>query len=553
MSRGIVALVTLGAWLAPVSSMAQQAPPGAQPGRIEQDVQRPREPVPREPIVIDRSRFPDQVPAGAESRRFVLSGVSVAGNQALALAELQPLWRAKLGQEISVAEAFAIAEAVTALYRERGFVLSQAIVPPQELPTSGATLRIEVLEGFIDQIRFSAPEDLAARLQPLVAPLRQERPLRLRTLERYLLLLNERAGIVARANLSRSASVPGASDVEIVVTRVPAAYSVFVSNRSPESLGKVRLEGAAEFRDPLRLFDRHAVRLLTSGDDKLAFVSYNVELPVGVEGTKVGAGLSASRSKPDTGLPFELDTRSDTLTLNASHPFMRSRRSNVDARLAFSAYNNGSDIASAGISRDRIRALRAGVAADFTDDFGGVNLFDVEVSKGLSGLGASPPGDPLLSRAAADPRFTKANVYAARLQSLTEGLSVLLAASGQYSNDILVTAEQFSLGGETFLRAFDSSEVLGDRGIAAKAELRWSRSLGKVDATWYAFYDVGRVERLEAAGGRSATSLRSFGAGVRATMERVRTFIELAKPGLHDPASTGDRDVRVFGGIGADF
>jgi len=131
--------------------------------------------------------------------------------------------------------------------------------------------------------------------------------------------------------------------------------------------------------------------------------------------------------------------------------------------------------------------------------------------------------------------------------------TALVAMTGQYSNDVLVAAEQFGLGGEGFLRAFDASEALGDRGLAAKLELRWNRALDQVETTWYAFFDAGRAQRLEVAGGRTSISLTSLGAGVRATAGRIHGFIELAKPGKRDPVSTGDRDVRIFAGVGADF
>lgn len=533
-------------------SQAQPLPGGALPGRIEQDLRRPPEPAQSGPILLDQPLYPEQVPPGAAQRRFVLRGVELSGNDSVPSSQLAPLWEARIGKEISVADAFSIAESITASYRERGFVLSQAIVPQQELPVEGASLRLEVVEGFIDRIRIAGPPELETRLQPLVAPLRNEHPLRLATMERYLLLLNERAGIVAQANLSRSPTVAGASDLDIVVTQIPAAYSVSVHNRSSDALGRIRIEAGAEWRDPLHIFDRHTVHLATSGDAALAFLAYNFDVPVGMEGSKLTLGASSSRSKPKSS-PLQPYTFGDTLALGVSHPFLRSRRTSIDGRISFSGYNNGSDVASIGLSRDHIRALRLGVAADMSDDIGGINLVDLEWSKGLSVLGASQAGDPRLSRIGADPQFTKATLYAARLQSLGRGVSALVAVTGQYSDDLLVSAEQFGLGGESFLRAFDSSEVLGDRGLAVKLELRWNGVLGQFATTWYSFFDAGRAERLEITGGRTSTSLTSLGLGVRATLGRLRGFLEVAKPGKRDPVSTGNRDARIFGGIGADF
>jgi len=547
------ACIALAAFGVHITLHAQQPPGGGVlPGRIEQDLRRPQEPVQREPILLDQPLYPEQVPAGAAQRRFLLRGVELSGNHSIPATQLAPIWESRIGQEISVADAFGLAESITASYRERGFVLSQAIVPQQQLPVEGALLRLEVVEGFIDRIRISGTTELATRLEPLVAPLRIEHPLRLATMERYLLLLNERAGIVAQANLSRSPTVPGASDLDIFVVQIPAAYSASVHNRSSDALGRIRIEGGAEWRDPLHIFDRHTVHVATSGDPALAFVAYNFDAPVGTEGSKLTVGASSSRSKPKSS-PLQPYTFGDTLALGASHPFLRSRRTSIDGRISISGYNNGSDVASIGLSRDHIRALRLGVAADLSDDVGGINLVDVEWSKGLSVLGASQAGDSTLSRIGANPQFTKATLYAARLQSLGRGMSALVAVTGQYSDDLLVSAEQFGLGGESFLRAFDSSEVLGDRGLAAKLELRWTGVFDQFATTWYGFFDAGRAQRLEITGGRTSTSLTSLGVGVRATFGRLRGFLEVVKPGKRDPVSTGNRDARIFAGIGADF
>ena len=95
-----------------------------------------------------------------------------------------------------------------------------------------------------------------------------------------------------------------------------------------------------------------------------------------------------------------------------------------------------------------------------------MNLADVELSQGLKGLGASPFGDPLASRAGGRPDFTKVTLYAARLQSLAPRWSVLAAVNTQYAFNELLSPEEFAYGGEQFGRAYDAAELLGDSGIA---------------------------------------------------------------------------------------
>lgn len=543
-------LMGLLAAAAAALAVAQTPPGSALPGRVERDVTPEPQPPLRDAVInIDRARYPEQLPERAQDTRFVLRGVTLTGNRAITTAELEPLWAAQLGSQVTVAEAFAIAEAITARYRERGYILSQAIVQPQDLRTLGANFEIRVVEGFVNAITVSGPSGLGERLAPLLEPIRLDRPLRLQTLERYLLLLNTKGGLSANASL-RPSSVEGAADLVVQVTQDKQAFSASATNRGTKALGEARLDALVDLRDVFGALDRQILRVQSSGDERLWFVSYNGEWPVGREGFKAGLAASVSRSKPEG--TFDLDTRSDNLTLSSSYPFALARRYSVTSRVSLNAYNNGSDVSSLGVTRDRIRALRIGLAGDYADDLGGINLLDLEVSKGLSGLGASSPGDAL-SRAEADPQFVKTTVYLARLQHIVGDFSALFAVSAQDSKDTLVTAEQFGLGGEAFLRAFDSSEVLGDRGAAGKFELRWSVPAAAVNTTLYAFVDVGKVQRFVVGGGRESDTLRSTGLGIRASFRGLRGYLEAAKPYLRDPAATGDRDVRVFGVIGYDF
>jgi len=101
--------IGLAAFSVHYALQAQPLPGGALPGRIEQDVRRPPEPAKSGPILLDQPLYPEQVPPGAAQRRFVLRGVELSGNDSIPTSDLAPFWESRVGKEISVAEAFAIA------------------------------------------------------------------------------------------------------------------------------------------------------------------------------------------------------------------------------------------------------------------------------------------------------------------------------------------------------------------------------------------------------------------------------------------------------------
>jgi hemolysin activation/secretion protein len=520
----------------------------AQPaGRIEQDTRPPPEPVRRDSVRIPGPSYAENAPAGAETVRFTLGEVRLSGNRAITTESLQSMWGERVGRTMTLAEAFGLAAAISARYREAGYILSQAIVPAQDIATGEpATLRIQVLEGYIDRVTFSGFQ--SPNLSGHLASVTAERPLRLATLERALLLVNELAGVSAQANLKAGAE-PNSSELVIVAAQAPRSFSALVHNRSTPAQGRVRLEAGVELRGMAGAFDRHALRWVTSGDQRLNLLSYSGEAPLGVQGLKASWSASASRSKPDTSLP-NIDTESNNLQVGLSYPVLRSRRSNLALRASVHGYDN--QAGDGDLSRDRIRALRVGLTADHADDSDGITLIDVEASAGIAGLGASNADDARLN--GARPDFSRLTLYAARLQSLGGDWSMLLALTAQQADKRMPAAEQLGLGGEVFLRGFDPSEAIGERGFAAKLEIRLNSRFGDFSNTWYGFADSGRVHRQQVNAPTLSTDLASFGVGVRFSGPLgSKGYLEVAKPLKKDVVSQGNRDARVFAGLGVDF
>lgn len=148
-------------------------------------------------------------------------------------------------------------------------------------------------------------------------------------------------------------------------------------------------------------------------------------------------------------------------------------------------------------------------------------MTDATLSQGLPFLGASRPHQRNISNAEAKPDFTKFNLTLSRLQNVVDDWDVYVAATGQISSGPLYSSEQFGYGGQAFGRAYDDSEIMGDRGIAASWELRFM-GVGPwhgAQPVPYQFYDTGAVW----SGGNNPTMAyaagSSAGAGVRILSE----------------------------------
>ena len=133
-------------------------------------------------------------PAVAADTRpqFNLRGIVLSGAVAIPRADLIRAYQPYLGKRVSQADLVAIADAISDLYRTAGFHLSRAIVPPQDV--SDGRVRIQVIEGSITEVALRGDGAEQFGIRPMLGPVLAERPSRLATLERQLLLINGRPG-----------------------------------------------------------------------------------------------------------------------------------------------------------------------------------------------------------------------------------------------------------------------------------------------------------------------------------------------------------------------
>jgi hemolysin activation/secretion protein len=169
------------------------------------------------------------------------------------------------------------------------------------------------------------------------------------------------------------------------------------------------------------------------------------------------------------------------------------------------------------------------------------------VSQGLDILGANPLGDPLASRTDAPPDFTTVSWWLNWRRGLAQRVSLSFSANGQFSTAPLLIGENFTLGGNAFLRGYDFAQRVGDQGVAGAGELRydWPDAFGAVrNIQVYAYADGGTVTNLE--GGRGGGTLASSGGGFRADLTRnLDLDLEIAVPLTEPRYDTDDNTPRL--------
>lgn len=549
---------------ATLNAFAQTPVPGAaQPGRIPAPLQQPPEPLSREaPLLVRPGTAPTVAPLGARDHRFTLRRVVIVGGTVYAEPVLAALYRGQVGRQITVADLYAIANAISVKYRNDGYLLSQAIVPPQRIRDGVA--RIRIVEGYVGHVRVVGAVPAGSDyIQRIADKITRDRPLRAQTLERYLLLINDLPGVTAQSALRPAGRGVGGAELIVTVSQKTVDGSLGFDNRAGHYFGDFEANGGFGLNSLFGQYERFSARLLASTDWRMRYVDLGATLPVGTEGLKFQLRGLFGEDRPGEALaPLDIHDSSYLISAGGDYPIIRSRQENWRVSGEFDVRDTTSDVRAApSHAEDALRVLRLGTTYDRTDVLTGpvaLNLVSAQVSQGLDFLGASDPG-PERTRANGQPGFTKLNVYVSRDQPLVGPVSLFLAGAGQASPNPLFFSEAFGIGGPQFGRAYDPSEVLGDSGIAGSAELRYTGPGEGVilrGFQLFTFVDGGEVRNngaLQPGLVRDA-SLVSTGFGLRANLAHgFAGAVEFDFPLNRVVQSLGDRDPRAFFSLEAQF
>jgi len=532
-----------------LSSTALAITPGTVPGMARPEnverkyrIENERPAVTGKPVISNEDNGIKQFDSKLQ---FTLRSIAFEGNTRFSADELKSIYADKIGKKISLQELNKIVSEVTAFYRNQGFILSRAVLPPQKIDKGDVKIRI--VEGFVSKVEIVGDVSSDSVIHSYADKIRASKPLNAKDLERYLLLMEDLPGVQARAVLRPSADTPGASDVIVNITRKNIEASLSFDNRGSRYLGPLEAGGTFSFNNLFGLDEQTQIRGLNTVDtvEELNYIELRHEEQLGSEGTKLVFSGNYVITRP--GYTLEpLDLRGDTYTLSAgvTHPLLRSRQDNWFINSDFTIRRVNVEVADFNLYRDNLRVLTAGTAYDFLDSWSAINRMEANVSKGFNW---DVGNDGLAhSRSNGETDFLKFTAKASRIQPISGPWGLSFAASGQYAPDALLAAEEFAIGGQEFGSAFDSAEITGDSGLAARLELQYSDAGdGKYLQAYqaYGFYDVGRVWNRNIVPGSEPhhISLASTGLGVRFNMfESLSGNVEAALPVIHTVAANGE-------------
>ena len=535
LSQGVLAQQIPGA-----GSQLQQLPPTPAPQTVEPEIR------------IEEATSPS--PA-AESVKVLVSELRVTGATVYSPAELVAVAQFTPGSELTLAELQAMAARITEHYRRHGYFVARAYLPPQDITNHVVT--IAVSEGRYGKVTLrnqSRLSDTVARAR--LKGLDSGGAITIAPLESRLLLLSDIPGVKVTSTLVPG-ETPGSSDlvVDVAPGRLVSG-EVDADNAGNPYTGEDRFGATINLNDPLGRGDQASLRLLTSGSGlKYGRLSYLMPF-----GPRFTAGVAYSKLDYRLGKQFRVlgaHGTAEVASVFGTLNLIRSRDSNLYAGLAYEdrTFQDRIDLFDS-VTDKKAHVGIASLYGNHHDGIGGggVNSFFLALSAGSLDIRTPEALAVDAATARTNGSYSKLWVNAARVQRVTDIVSLRAAVSGQVASKNLDPSEKMVLGGMDGVRGYPQGEGFGDQGYLASLE--GSLLLAGLSAHvpgqvhLLAFVDTGHItiNKNPWSVGDNSRSLSSAGVGMTWDAPgnfAVRTYYA-RKLGSEDAISAPDKSGRFW-------
>jgi hemolysin activation/secretion protein len=432
----------------------------------------PPAPVPEKPLPEIRVNKPVQhLDTDTSGVRLQVASLGITGNTLISEAELLAATEFKNG-EYTLPQLRAFAARVADVYNQKGYFLTQAYLPAQEI--RGGQITIAVIEGRYGMVKLDNSSNLKDGVaRHVLAGLDQGDIVESAPLERRLLLLSDIPGVTVRSTLSPGQAV-GTSDLLVDLQRSNLlSGSVEADNGGNRFTGQYRFGGSLNVNNPAGNGDQVNLRVLgsTSG---LAYGRIGYQVLLG----NFTLGTAYSHIRYDLGREFQAldaDGTADVASIFGSYPLIRSRRSNLYALIGADAkWFTDTQEATDTESKRQARVVNVALSGNHLDNLGGGGSTIYSAGASVGTLDIRSPVDRAIDdvTAQADGGYSKFQASLARIQNVVGSLSLYGSVRGQLATSNLDSSEKMELGGAYAVRAYPEGEVYGDEGYFATGEVR---------------------------------------------------------------------------------
>ncbi|MGB7709488.1 MAG: ShlB/FhaC/HecB family hemolysin secretion/activation protein [Microcoleus sp.] len=499
-----------------------QAPPTVKP--------QPPAPVPQPP---------SPVPQPLPSETIQVQKIQIVGSTILSQDEINGLVKPLEGRSSTLEELKQVADKITEIYLNRGYITSRAVLPPQTL--IAGVVQIQVIEGKLARIEVEGTKRLHQSYIRSRLRLGAGIPLSTASLEDQLRLLRVDPLFDNVEASLRAGDREGESILIVRVTEAnPFQGSFSFDNYSPPSVGSERLGVTLRHRNITGNGDELAAAYYRAiGDSDLFDFSYRLPLSA-MNGTlQLRAAPNRNSIVQAPFDSFDISGKSHLFEISYRQPLVRSPIEEFALSAGFT-YQRGrtflagkpfpfgvgpdakgvSTTSAIKLGQDYIRRDRQGAWALRSQFTIGTSLFDATINEG---------SDP-------DGLFLSWLGQVQRVQRLNDKHLLIVQGDLQLSANSLLASQQFVIGGGQSLRGYRQNVRSGDNGFRFSIEDRITLqrdSSGNPKFQLAPFFDAGTVWNLPNNPNKLTNQRFLAGAGLAAIWEpiqRVNVRVEYAFP-----------------------
>jgi hemolysin activation/secretion protein len=420
---------------------------------------------------------PVEAPSTPSEVMVPVKQVEVTGNTLLKPTEIAQITRAVEGRSVTLNELRTVADELTQLYLNRGYITSRAILVDQQI-TDGV-VQIRIVEGALEKIEVQGTQRVSPNYVRRRIQLGAKPPLSKDTLEDQLRLLKADPLFTnVEASLKPGTGL-GQSILTVRVTEAPA-FTGFLSadNFSPPSVGSERFGGGLSYRNLTGRGDELSGSYFQSTNSGSKAFDFSYRVPINPMNGTVQLRIAPSRSliTEPAFKDFGIRSKTNLYELSYRQPVIRTPREELALSVGF-AIQNGQTFLFDNIAtpfgigpdaegRSRTRVLKLG--QDYVKrDPSGAWALRSQFSLGLGIFNATENADPT-----PDGRFFAWLGQVQRVQRLSKNHLLIAQADLQLTPNSLLPSQQFVIGGGQSLRGYRQNARSGDSGFRLSVEDR---------------------------------------------------------------------------------
>ena len=427
----------------------------------------------KEEAEIEEAAVEPEVPAEKvkmpETTVFI-DRIDVTGVTVFSPEEIQEIVMPYEGRELSLSDFSSITDKITEEYRKNGYVTSVAYLVPQKI--EGNTLRIAVLEGKVGTIDLTGNKHFSTKRLLQYIDLKKDDLFNYDVLRENINYINEHPDRNAKVVLARG-EARGQTDMNIEVQdRFPYHVTLGYNNYNSHYVNRNKFLTELKCNNFLGLDHVASVEGQVGATGRFFLGSARYMIPFSSR-FKMGASYIYVYQKLG-GSVKDLDIigKGHIASVYYSYKLIDTDNFTMGVSPGFEFKEIENEVLDIVISEDNMRIAKVGLDFDMSDRFHGRTILTQEFDYGIPNfMGGLKHKDPKASRVDSGGDFFRSVTNVARVQSLPLDLSLMLRGSMQFTPNILVSAEQFLIGGPTTVRGYPVAEEAGDNGIAASSEL----------------------------------------------------------------------------------